>query len=700
MKKKKPFFEAFAEKIIAELEAGTAPWIKPWKAGEYSPPFNPVSGTRYRGINRVTLDCDDNDPRFMTLRQANSKGWSIRKGAKARPVVFWQFYEERAVKDEDGKPVRDQEGNQVMAKAELDRPRVIFSSVFHAADVEGIPPWEGRTVSWDSNVRAEDIMRNSGAVIHHDQRDRAFYRPGSDEIHLPPRSAFADAGAYYGTALHELGHWTKHPDRLNREGGPFGSEAYAREELRAEIASWMICGELGLPHDPGQHLAYVDSWVKILTEEPREILRASQDAEKILGYCLGFEKHKEVAMTEGIQQPKPEQAEEHKRRLALEKTYLAVPYEQREEAKQAGARWDRQAKLWFAPQGTDMTGLARWMPEKEPTPAPAMPPDQEFAEVLKEAGLDLGGELPVMDGTLHRVPLIDGKPGSRDGVYRGNLDGHPAGFYQNHKTGQKGTWKASGHKLSAEQKQAFLEQAAEKRQQWEQDLAAQYAAGAKKAFARWANAVGWADKSQEYLARKEVPGFGVKEGEHGELLVPGRDVDGFIHTLQSISEAGKFFTKGSRKSGTFHRIDPDKTFDKECTPILVAEGYATAASIHMATNLPVHAAFDAGNLEPVAVALKEKHPDRQVIILADDDHHQKDNPGLNKAAIAAKAVDGVVVSPLLTDEEKQRGLTDFNDVHVTRGLNAVLEQIKPALDLLRHRVKAKTRDQEEQAMAV
>lgn len=82
----------------------------------------------------------------------------------------------------------------------------------------------------------------------------------------------------------------------------------------------------------------------------------------------------------------------------------------------------------FAPEGADMTGLARWMPEKQPAPTPAMSPVQEFVEVLKEVGLDLGGELPVMDGTQHRVPLIDGKPGSRDGAYRGNLDGHQAGF--------------------------------------------------------------------------------------------------------------------------------------------------------------------------------------------------------------------------------------------------------------------------------
>ncbi len=102
------------------------------------------------------------------------------------------------------------------------------------------------------------------------------------------------------------------------------------------------------------------------------------------------------------------------------------------------------------PEGADLNKVNRWLPENErqAESTPAMAPEVEFAQALKDAGLDLKGELPVMDGQLYRVPLIDGKMNARDGAYKGYLDGHPAGFIQNHKTGFKTNWKASGHKLS------------------------------------------------------------------------------------------------------------------------------------------------------------------------------------------------------------------------------------------------------------
>ena len=103
----------------------------------------------------------------------------------------------------------------------------------------------------------------------------------TDSIHLPPRENFEDPALYYGTALHELGHWTRHSSRLDRENGPFGSEMYAREELRAEIASWMFGQDIGIPHDPEQHAAYVNSWIKALEDDPYEIVRACRDAEPV-----------------------------------------------------------------------------------------------------------------------------------------------------------------------------------------------------------------------------------------------------------------------------------------------------------------------------------------------------------------------------------------------------------------------------------
>ncbi|WP_256562624.1 zincin-like metallopeptidase domain-containing protein, partial [Pseudomonas sp. HMSC066A08] len=112
----------------------------------------------------------------------------------------------------------------------------------------------------------------------------------TDSITLPERNQFPTADNYYATALHELGHWTGHPSRLDRDlAHPFGSEGYAREELRAEIASLMLGERLEIGHDPGQHAAYVGSWIKALKEDPKEIFRAASDAERISGYVMDFE---------------------------------------------------------------------------------------------------------------------------------------------------------------------------------------------------------------------------------------------------------------------------------------------------------------------------------------------------------------------------------------------------------------------------
>jgi antirestriction protein ArdC len=163
--------------------------------------------------------------------------------------------------------------------------------VFNAEQIEGLPPLQLKAPDRDPHERAEAVLAASGVEIRHDQADRVFYRPATDRIHLPARDSFASADTYYGKALHELAHSTGHPSRLDRDlAHPFGSVGYAKEQLRAEIASLMIGDQFGIGRDPGQHAAYVKSWVQVLQEDPKEILRASRDADKITGYVLALEK--------------------------------------------------------------------------------------------------------------------------------------------------------------------------------------------------------------------------------------------------------------------------------------------------------------------------------------------------------------------------------------------------------------------------
>lgn len=712
--KRPPFHEEFAEKIIERLKEGTAPWQQPWHPGKtIAAPHNPASGTVYRGMNRVHLALSGyDDPRWMTLRQANEKDMRIIPGSKATPVVYFQFSKEQDRVGEDGKPVLGEDGKPEKMTVELDKPIMRFARVFNAEQIEGMPPLEltDKAFEWEPVEKAENILSASGANINHDQSNRAFYRYGTDSIHLPPRENFEEPGLYYGTALHELGHWTRHSSRLDRENGPFGSEMYAKEELRAEIASWMLGQDIGIPHDPEHHASYVNSWVKALEDDPYEIVRACRDAEQIKEYILGLEMKKELAQEQAV---RPERNVERDEGIAAmgvpanpakEKTFLAVPYKEKEQAKKLGAKWDKYNKLWFAPEGTDLNQLSAWLPEKAIAPEPkiTMPPQEEFSRALEQFGLDLDGKEPIMDGQIHRVPIIGKSRGDLDGAYCGFLDERPAGWMQDFSAGEKHTWAASDHTLTKEQLAVQRAEIARKREERQQAIIERQHSAARDAHAEW---IGhdWATAENAYLQKKGVPPLGVREDLDGNLMVPAQNVEGDLRGLQYISPEGqKRFQSGMEKNGNYHLIaEPGK--DLSQGEILLAEGYATGASLHMATEKPVAVAFDAGNLEPVAIKLRKKFPNAAITICADNDHqHTRKTPegtelwnkGVDLAQKAAQVVGGKVVAPIFNEEERARGLTDFNDLHQSRGLDEVKKQVGLVLQQAtdKSRDKGKTRE--------
>lgn len=166
--------------------------------------------------------------------------------------------------------------------------------VFNAAQFNDLklPPIESleQKHNWSLDERAENILKTSGATIDIAQRNEAFYRPSEDKIYLPLREQFKSSEGFYKTALHELAHWTGHESRLNRKNiNAFGTPSYAREELRAEIAASIISVKLGINTDITNNKAYIQGWIKTLKDEPREILSATRDADKISKYVLQFD---------------------------------------------------------------------------------------------------------------------------------------------------------------------------------------------------------------------------------------------------------------------------------------------------------------------------------------------------------------------------------------------------------------------------
>lgn len=291
--------KAVTERLIGMLESGTAPWQKPWDAGiaAMNRPHN-FNGRPYHGVNALMLWCTAidkgyEDPRWLTFKQVNILGGHVNKGEKAQIVEYWQW-EKEVENPETGEK----------EKVPLEHPKVYRAAVFNADQCTGLPKLRRQAQKWSPVERAENIIAANGVPVTHNTDGSAFYSPGGDFICLPPRESFATVDAYYSTLLHEVGHSTGHPTRLNREfGGQFGSEGYAREELRAELASTFLCGELGIATTGSdeQHAAYVKSWVSALKNDYNEIFRAAADAEKICNYLYEREKEYLQLKEQGIE---------------------------------------------------------------------------------------------------------------------------------------------------------------------------------------------------------------------------------------------------------------------------------------------------------------------------------------------------------------------------------------------------------------
>jgi antirestriction protein ArdC len=301
---KRDFRQEVTDRIVNMLEEGVAPWQKPWNPGEASVgmPFNPTTERGYRGGNAVHLMAAGlqrgyGDPRWMTYKQAADQGWQVRRGEKGTQIEFWDV---RAPRKEESRPDAGEGSRDGDDERRGTRLVHRVYTVFNASQIEGVPPYEPKRPTPLEVVQSgEKILENSGARVQHDQADRAFYSRSSDSIHLPPKDAFKDAAGYYGTALHELAHWTGHPSRLHRatlnESYRFGDSNYAKEELRAELASVFLAAERGIPHDPAQHAAYVGSWIKTLREDKNEIFRAAHDASAATDYLLSLERDRSIA---------------------------------------------------------------------------------------------------------------------------------------------------------------------------------------------------------------------------------------------------------------------------------------------------------------------------------------------------------------------------------------------------------------------
>lgn len=299
-------------------------------------------------------------------------------------------------------------------------------------------------------------------------------------------------------------------------------------------------------------------------------------------------------------------------------------------------------------------------------------PVQRFRDAIQSAGL-VPPEVIEADGKLRRFGS-NGKRGDDAGWYVLHGDGIPAGSFGDWRTGHSQAWRADiGRDLTPDEKAAHRHKVAAMQREREAEEARQRAEAAKKAAAIW-NAATPAPSDHPYLARKGIKRHGVKL-HNGALVIPMRS-GGELCSLQFIGADGdKRFLTGGRVAGCYYAIGNPKG----AAALAICEGVATGATIHEATGYPVAVAFNAGNLGAVASAMRERFPDLPLILCADDDWKTEGNPGMAKATQAAQAIGGKLAIPAF-GTDRDPGMTDFNDMAVICGAEAVARAIAGAIE--------------------
>ena len=284
-------YQRVTAQIVASLEQGVRPWLKPWNAehaaGRITRPLR-GNGVPYQGINVLMLwgaavERGYAAPIWMTFKQALELGGCVRKGEKGSQVVYASTFSRTETDSESGE------------ESERDIPFLKGYTVFNVEQIDGLPahftaPAETPLDPVQRIAQAEQFFSATRATVRHGG-NQAYYSVASDVVQMPFFETFRDAESYYATLAHELTHWTRHPSRLDRSFGRkrFGDEGYAMEELVAELGAAFLSADLGLTPEPREdHAAYIGHWLNVLKNDKRAIFTAASHAQRAADFIAAF----------------------------------------------------------------------------------------------------------------------------------------------------------------------------------------------------------------------------------------------------------------------------------------------------------------------------------------------------------------------------------------------------------------------------
>ncbi|RYZ90574.1 MAG: DUF1738 domain-containing protein [Proteobacteria bacterium] len=687
-------------------------------------PYNPISGKRYSSSNLLELlvqerDRGFTDARWLTPHQAESNGESVAFDEKPSLLRMYKFSEKTHKLNADGTKMLDASGQPVLQETKLAEPKLITFAVVNFQQLEN-------SISIGPEPKLPDFTKIAKLVMDNRVKvawgaEAASYDVHTDQIRLPAMSSFKSKDEVYSTILPLLALWSCSRNRLNfslrNDDSPLES---SRVALRSEMFALMASSELGINYKPKFHDLHVNNWITLLERDPREVMRAFADAEKMLSYVRDHELHRErnvqpfelskmvtnsVVKISNTAYPKLEghfKVLNGEKKLATspivkeeDRVYLFVPFSERQEAKEAKARWDKDQRKWYVDKNSDLNKIRKW--SKPPSNMLTdVSPEQALERAIRQAGLEVPSTLH-LDGGIHRLK----REGSNKikGSYSVTVGNGAVGWVKNFASSDDLIKFHVSDKVSpditpearaiAAENQRLIRAQREAETERNQLAVSEKVTSALEEMKR-------EDLSHPYLTKKGVEAHGVFQKD--ELLyIPCHDTSGKIWGAQSIDfEGNKMFSKGLKKKGSMFVIGGSSDDLKSADSIVIVEGYATGATVYECSGKMVVVAFDVGNLEPVSEAIREINPCAKFIYAADNDWErlnpatkQLENIGRLTAEKLADRFGGDVVLPKFP--ANSFGSSDWNDLAAICGIKEVSGQINRNLNAIDLRAAPKVK---------
>ena len=732
---KKDMRQAIVNRFIEQIQGEDSFLVNGGEARSLKVPINAETGQPYTSINRLLLTTPgENDPRWLTKNQAEFLGYFPKEGAEPRNILVWATTKRELLLGSDKQPFFDSAGRPKTKIVKLERPEMQFHEVFHAKDLvdineNGMLPYQGPLENDDSVAKAKNLLAVSGVEIQREKiRTTGVYKASENKIIMSdldtwPNSEQADhanmVNGLCGHSMHKLGQAPDDPLW-------YGNAKFAEAHLKIALAQVFATQDLGLPSRPfsdGPVNAYVlDSWAKELEKDPNMLFRACTGAEKIKDHLLGLEM--EVTQEKASQEPVrlsvpftqrneakelgayfhqeeklwvsspnnknlteltsrwPYDPEKHKPReqheqKAPKRAYLDVPFEEKDQAKSLGAKFDFKKKQWYVEPDKDLSPFVEWLSEQDRKTLPVLSPEEEFAVVLKKAGLVLDGP-PIMDGKPHKVPAAGQKKGAPQATYCFMPNPDQPSFYMNHHANESKSWTYSGQMLSVAKKTELETELSEKKQVLNQERTSAETKAINTIMDKIQHAPD-AIEDHPYLKEREINSYGLRVDDNNNLFGIAVSIEKSLkdkafspspQALINITPEGQASIEPKNKAaGAAILVGYSKFSDIGKNPtgdhvVLVAEDYESGAALYQTTKKPVAVAFGIQNMQTVAKALRKQLPEARITICVNHDKTPQKQTSLEKANKIAESVGGTitVMQPPLTKEQLASGLSSFGDM--------------------------------------